>query len=86
MSIPGDPITVTASTAAGRWDDGWTEWFMPFSQFVKGSALDMAVSAGPSGSQFVSPSSLPADAGSSPLQTSASGNYFAGSSNIATVG
>jgi len=86
MSIPGDPITVTASTAAGRWDDGWTEWFMPFSQFVKGSALDMAVSAGPSGSQFVSPSSLPADTGSSPLQTSASGNYFAGSSNIATAG
>jgi len=27
MSIPGDPITVTASTAAGKWDDGWTMWF-----------------------------------------------------------
>ena len=25
LSIPGDPITVTASTAAGKWDDGWTD-------------------------------------------------------------
>jgi lipoprotein-anchoring transpeptidase ErfK/SrfK len=86
MSIPGDPITVTASTAAGKWDDGWTEWFLPFSQFLHGSALDMAVSAGPSGSQFVSPSSLPADSGSSPLSTSAAGNYYAGSANIASAG
>jgi lipoprotein-anchoring transpeptidase ErfK/SrfK len=85
MSIPGDPITVTASTAAGKWDDGWTEWFMPFSQFVKGSALDMAVQAGPQGSQFVSPSALPADTASSPLETSATGNYYAGSANIASV-
>jgi len=82
MSIPGDPITVTASTAAGKWDDGWTEWFVPFSQFVKGSALGLAVSAGPDGSQFVSPSSLPADTASAPLHTSAAGNYYAGSANI----
>jgi lipoprotein-anchoring transpeptidase ErfK/SrfK len=85
MSIPGDPITVTASTAAGKWDDGWTEWFLPFSQFVKGSALGMAVQAGPQGSQFVSPSSLPADTASAPLGTSATGNYDAGSANISTV-
>jgi lipoprotein-anchoring transpeptidase ErfK/SrfK len=82
MSIPGDPITVTASTAAGRWDDGWTEWFLPFSQFVKGSALGMAVQAGPQGSHFVTPSLLPADTASSPLETSATGNYDAGSANI----
>jgi len=82
MSIPGDPITVTASTAAGKWDDGWTEWFLPWSQYLKGSALGMAVEAGPQGSQFVSPSSLPADTASSPLQTSAAGNYYAGSANI----
>ena len=60
MSIPGDPITVTASTAAGKWDDGWTMWFLPWSQYLKGSALGQAVQAGPQGSTFVSPSSLPA--------------------------
>ena len=86
LSIPGDPITVTASTAAGKWDDGWTEWFLPWSQYLHGSALGMAVQAGPQGSQFVSPSSLPADTASAPLGTSATGNYYAGSSNIANVG
>jgi lipoprotein-anchoring transpeptidase ErfK/SrfK len=86
MSIPGDPITVTDSTAAGKWDDGWTEWFLPFSKVVAGSALGQAVEAGPQGSTFVSPSSLPADTATSPLQTSATGNYFAGSANISSVG
>ncbi len=84
MSIPGDPITVTASTAPGKWDDGWTEWFLPFSKYLQGSALGMAVQAGPSGSTFVSPSSLPADNASSPLGTSALGNYYAGSANISS--
>jgi lipoprotein-anchoring transpeptidase ErfK/SrfK len=82
LSIPGDPITVTASTAAGKWDDGWTEWFLPWSRYLKGSALGMAVQAGPQGSRFVSPSSLPADTASAPLGTSSAANYFAGSSNI----
>jgi lipoprotein-anchoring transpeptidase ErfK/SrfK len=82
MSIPGDPITVTNSTAAGKWDDGWTEWFFPFSQYLHGSALDEAVQAGPQGSTFVSPSSLPADTATAPLETSASGNYNAGSANL----
>jgi lipoprotein-anchoring transpeptidase ErfK/SrfK len=82
MSVPGDPITVTASTAAGKWDDGWTEWFLPWSQYLKGSATGMAVQAGPQGSTFVSPSSLPADTASAPLGTSAAGNYYAGSANI----
>jgi lipoprotein-anchoring transpeptidase ErfK/SrfK len=86
MSIPGDPITVTASTAAGKWDDGWTEWFLPWSQYLKGSALGEAVMAGPQGSTFVSPSSLPADTASAPLDTSAVGNYYAGSANISSVG
>ena len=85
LSIPGDPITVTASTAAGRWDDGWTEWFLPWSQFLKGSALGKAVQAGPQGSEFVSPSSLPADTASAPLGTSAARNYYAGSANIGSV-
>ena len=78
MSIPGDPITVTNSTAAGKWDDGWTEWFLPWSQYLHGSALGQAVMAGPQGSTFVSPSSLPADTATAPLETSASGNYYAG--------
>ena len=54
-------------------------------QFLHGSALGMAVSAGPDGSQFVSPSSLPADTAAAPLERSATGNYYAGSANIATV-
>jgi lipoprotein-anchoring transpeptidase ErfK/SrfK len=82
MSIPGDPITVTNSTAAGKWDDGWTEWFLPFSQYLHGSALDEAVQAGPQGSTFVSPSSVPPDTATAPLETSASGNYDAGSANL----
>ncbi|MGD0066965.1 MAG: Ig-like domain-containing protein, partial [Streptosporangiaceae bacterium] len=82
MSIPGDPITVTNSTAAGKWDDGWTEWFLPWSQYLKGSALGLAVQAGPQGSTFVSPSSLPADTATAPLQTSAAGNYYAGTAGL----
>ena len=82
MSIPGDPITVTASTAAGKWDDGWTQWFLSWSQYLKGSATGEAVQAGPQGSTFVSPSSLPASTASAPLGTSAAGNYYAGSANL----
>ncbi len=82
MSIPGDPITVTNSTAAGKWDDGWTEWFLTWSQYLQGSALGQAVMAGPQGSTFVSPSSLPADTATAPLGTSASGNYYAGAANL----
>jgi hypothetical protein len=36
------------------------------------------VQAGPQGSTFVSPASLPADTATAPLHTSAAGNYFAG--------
>ena len=82
MSIPGDPITVTNSTAAGRWDDGWTEWFLPWSQYLHGSALGQAVEAGPQGSTFVSPAALPADTATAPLQTSATGNYYAGAAGL----
>ena len=77
MSIPGDPITITNSTAAGKWDDGWTPWFLTWSQYLKGSALGKAVEAGPQGSSFVNPATLPADAATAPLGTSASDNYAA---------
>ena len=82
MSIPGDPITVTNSTAAGKWDDGWTEWFMPWSQYLHGSALGQAVEAGPQGSTFISPAALPADTATAPLQTSATGNYYAAAAGL----
>jgi len=78
MSIPGDPITITNSTAAGKWDDGWTPWFLTWSQYLKGSALGDAVEAGPQGSTFVSPATLPPDTATAPLGTSAPGNYEAG--------
>ena len=59
--------------------------FLPWSQFLKGSALGMGVQAGPQGSEFVSPSSLPADTASAPLETSVAGNYYAGSANIGSL-
>ncbi len=82
MSIPGDPITVTNSTAAGKWDDGWTEWFFTWPQYLRGSATGEAVEAGPQGSTFVPPAALPADTATAPLETSAPGNYYAGAANV----
>jgi lipoprotein-anchoring transpeptidase ErfK/SrfK len=82
MSIPGDPITITASSAAGKWDDGFTQWFLSWPQYLKGSATGMAVQAGPQGSTFVAPDSLPPDTATAPLETSAHGNYYAGTANI----
>jgi len=78
MAIPGDPITITNSPKAGKWDDGWTEWFLDWNDYLQGSATHMAVEASPSGSKFVSPSSLPTDTASTPVDTAASGNYQAG--------
>ena len=77
MAIPGDPITIESSPKSGNWDDGWTEWFLSWRQYLAGSATHLAVEAGPDGSTLVNPSSLPADTGSVPLDTSSPGNYFA---------
>jgi lipoprotein-anchoring transpeptidase ErfK/SrfK len=77
MAIPGDPITITNSAKAGNWDDGWTEWFDGWNQYLQGSATHMAVEAGPNGSTFVSPSSLPADTATAPVGTSVPSNYLA---------
>ena len=74
LAVPGDPITVVGSPKAGVWDNGWTEWFLSWPQLLKGSALGQAVVAGPSGSTFVSPGSVPASTANSPLGTSAAGN------------
>jgi lipoprotein-anchoring transpeptidase ErfK/SrfK len=77
MAVPGDPITITGSAKAGDWDNGWTEWFLTWPQYLKGSATGMAVEAGPQGSTFVSPSALAADTGAVPLGNSAEGNFLA---------
>jgi lipoprotein-anchoring transpeptidase ErfK/SrfK len=78
LAVPGDPITVIGSPKAGVWDNGWTEWFLSWQQFLQGSALHMAVEAGPSGSTFVEPASVPASTASAPLETSPVGNSAAG--------
>jgi len=77
LAVPGDPITIVGSPKVGTWDNGWTEWFLSWSQLLKGSALHQAVQAGPSGSTFVDPSTLPADTATAPLQTSPAGNAVA---------
>lgn len=77
LSVPGNPITITSSPKAGKWDDGWTEWFWSWSQYLAGSATHLAVQAGPTGSTLVSPSTLPADTATAPLGTSTPSNYTA---------
>ncbi len=76
MSVPGDPVTITGSPRAGQWDNGWTEWFLTWQRYLKGSALHMAVQAGPSGSTFVDAASLPAPA-TAPLGAPDPGNWAA---------
>ncbi len=72
MEVPGDPVTVSGSPVHGVWDDGWTDWFLSWSQVLSRSALHEAVVAGPGGSSFVTPASLqtPAAAPSSPAAKS----------------
>ena len=74
-SNPGDPITITGSPVAGKWDDGYTEWFLSWKQLLKSSATHQAVQAGPTGSTFVDPSTLPS-ASDSTLHGSKPHNYF----------
>jgi lipoprotein-anchoring transpeptidase ErfK/SrfK len=64
---PGDPVTVLGSPAAGTQGNGWTEWFLSWSQWLHGSATGDAVVAGPSGSELVSPASVSAAADAGPL-------------------
>ena len=74
LAVPGDPITIVGSPQSGTWDNGWTEWFLSWPQYLRGSALHEAVVAGPAGSSFVNPASLPASAATAPLQTSPANN------------
>jgi lipoprotein-anchoring transpeptidase ErfK/SrfK len=77
MEIPGDPVTVTGSPKAGIWDNGWTMWFLPWSKYLQGSALNEAVEAGPGGSTFVPASALPASTATAPAGTADPGNWTA---------
>jgi len=77
LAVPGDPITITGSPQAGTWDNGWTEWFLSWPQYLQGSALHEAVQAGPGGSTFVNPATLPASTATAPLQTAPADNAAA---------
>jgi lipoprotein-anchoring transpeptidase ErfK/SrfK len=74
LAVPGDPITIQNSPRSGVWDNGWTEWFLSWPQYLKGSATGEAVIANSRGSEFVSPSTLPADTARAPLETAPPGN------------
>jgi len=76
LAVPGDPVTVIGSPHAGQWDDGFTVWFKTWKQLLKGSALGMAVQAGPSGSTFVSPASVTATPETSRLLGAKPQNYL----------
>jgi lipoprotein-anchoring transpeptidase ErfK/SrfK len=74
MAEPGDPVTVTGSPKAGTPGNGWTEWFLSWPEWLRGSATGEAVEAGPTGSSLVSPASLPATAASTALYQPDPGN------------
>jgi lipoprotein-anchoring transpeptidase ErfK/SrfK len=77
MAVPGDPVTVVGSPRPGVWDNGWTYWFLSWSQLVGGSALHKAVLTGPHGSTLVDPATLAAATGSAPLDQPWANNFRA---------
>ncbi len=78
MAEPGDPVTVIGSPRGGVWDNGWTQWFLSWPEFLKGSALHQAVMAGPTGSTFVDPSTVTSSTATSPLGAPKPGNSRSG--------
>jgi len=74
LAVPGDPITITGSPRPGKWDNGWTQWFLSWNQLLSGSALREAVVAGPQGSSFVPPSTVGASTAKSPIGVAQAGN------------
>ena len=74
LAVPGDPVTITGSPRAGSWGNGWTVWFLTWRQLMRGSALQQAVWAGPSGSTFVDSAKLPRSWAQPPRTTSRPGN------------
>ena len=77
-AVPGDPITITGSPSTGTWGDGYTEWFLTWKQLLQRSATHMAVQAGPTGSTFLDPSTLPAPGPASVLTGPPPRNFKAG--------
>ena len=77
LAMPGDPVTVSGSPVAGEWGDGWTVWFLSWSELLRGSALHKAVKLGPKGSTFVKPSSLPKSKARAPVGKPRIGNSLA---------
>ena len=65
------------SPLAGAAANGWTDWFYTWSRDLAGSALHKAVVAGPAGSRFVDPSTLPASSARAPLGRPAEHNAAA---------
>jgi lipoprotein-anchoring transpeptidase ErfK/SrfK len=74
LAVPGDPVTITGSPRAGTWGNGWTVWFLTWSELLEGSALHQAVRAGPKGSSFVERASLRPSHARAPIGTSHPGN------------
>jgi hypothetical protein len=74
---PGDPITIIGSPVSGKWDDGYTEWFLTWNQLLRGSATHMAVQVSSTGSTFVNPDTL-SSTSKSRLHGSKPRNYLAG--------
>ena len=72
--LPGDPVTITDSPLAGTKGDGWTDWFLSWDQLLAASAIHQAVQAGPNGSTFVAPGTVPASTATAPLGTPAANN------------
>jgi len=77
LAVPGDPITIVGSPMAGTWDNGFTEWFLSWPRYLQGSAVHDAVVAGPGGSVFVNPATLPPSTAIAPLQTAPADNSAA---------
>jgi lipoprotein-anchoring transpeptidase ErfK/SrfK len=78
MAVPGDPVTVLGSPKHGVWDNGWTYWFLNWSELVSGSALHKAVKAGPHGSTFVGAATVAAVSGSAPVDQPWPDNSWSG--------
>ena len=77
LATPGEPVTITGSPHAGKWGDGFTVWFLTWKQLLKGSATGDAVQVTPSGSTFVSPSSVTQTPDTSRLGGAKPDNYAA---------
>ncbi len=78
LAVPGDPVTIIGSPRGGKWDNGWTMWFLGWRDLLRGSALHKVVIANPKGSRFVKPSTLHSWKAKPPLRAPAPGNAEAG--------